>query len=175
SKLPKAPPSEPPSAPPTAGCCTVGRNRNGRKSSPPLPTPSRTARSNLCRNRSVSITSWWRSTPPASAASLPLDPRTPASHDLFHFLLRGHGRVAGRGHRQRAVRRAVVHRLLGIAGLQETEDQSAGKTVPTPYAIENLQRGILPALVELAVHPANRAPIVLCRGNDLAKCRGGHL
>ncbi len=72
------------------------------------------------------------------------------------------------------MRRAVVNGLLRVAGLQEAEDQPTGKAVPAAHAVEDLQLGILTAFVEFAIHPADRAPIVLRCRNDLTERRGRH-
>ena len=91
-------------------------------------------------------------------AKLSLDARAGAFHQFFNFLFRRHGSVAGRGHGQRAVRRAVIHGLLRIAGGHQTVDQAGGKTVAAADTVENFQVGIFSALVKFAVHPADGAP-----------------
>src|ERR1017187_1829461 len=120
-------------------------------------------------------------TPPVShftakASSLSsLDASTAATHDLLNLFGRRHGRVTRGGHRERAVGRAVIDRLLRIACFEEAVDQAACKTVAAAHAVKDFQFGILAALVKLAAHPADRAPIVLRGGEDLAQGGGGDL
>src|ERR1051326_6182988 len=90
-----------------------------------------------------------------------------AAHHLLDFFHCRHGGVARGGHRERAVGGAIINGLLWIAYLQETVDQAAGEAVAATDAVEDLQLRILAALVQLAVRPTDRAPVVLRRGDDL--------
>ncbi len=104
-----------------------------------------------------------------------MNPGATAAESFFHFLPRGHARVAGRGRGKRAVRRAVFDGLLRVVEFEETKLQAAGETVAATDAVEDFQAGILAAFVELAVVPEDRAPVVLCRGDDVAQRGRGHL
>ena len=66
---------------------------------------------------------------------------------------------------------AVVHGLLGVVVLEEAEDQAGGEAVAAADAVEDLEFRELDAVVELAVVPADGAPVVL-RGGDHAAERG---
>src|SRR5262249_51380276 len=88
------------------------------------------------------------------------DTRCPAFHHFLHLGDRGHRRVAGSGHRQRAVSGAALHRPLRSAIGQEAVDQTGGERVAAADAIEDLQIGAGSGLVELAVAPGDRAPVV---------------
>src|SRR5262245_43309366 len=106
---------------------------------------------------------------------LPLHPRARTFHQLFDFSLGRHRSIARRGHGQRTMRRAVVHGLLRVAAGHQAIHQTRRETVAAADAIENLEIGLLTALMELAVHPATGSPIVARGGLGGAQCRGDDL
>ena len=70
---------------------------------------------------------------------------------------------------------AVVDRLLRTVEFQEPEGQTAGKAVAATDAVENLELGILTAVIKFPVVPADGAPVVSRRRDHAAKRRGRHL
>ena len=89
-----------------------------------------------------------------------VDPRGAARGELLHVGQRRHRGVARRRHRQRAVRRAVVDRLLGVVEGHEAVDEPGGKRVPAADAVVDLEAGTLRREAEPALVPAERRPVV---------------
>ena len=56
--------------------------------------------------------------------------------------------------------RAVFDGLLGIVELEKPEGQAAGEAVAAADPVEDLELGILPAVVEGPVVPEDGAPVV---------------
>src|SRR4051794_36665488 len=101
--------------------------------------------------------------------TLPHHAGAAAADGLFDFFAGGHGGVAGGRRGERAVGGAILDGFLGVVELEETELQARGERVTAAHAVEDLEAGILPALVEFAVVPENRAPVVDRRGVDVAE------
>ena len=106
---------------------------------------------------------------------LAVDARGTAAHELLDVGLRGHRGVAGGRHRERAVRRAVVHRLRGVVERHEAVDEAGRERIAAADAVVDLEAGALDGLVELALVPADRAPVVDRRGLDRAQRRRDRL
>ena len=98
-----------------------------------------------------------------------------ASDQLFDLGETRHGGVAGGGHGERAVGSAVFDRERGIALFQEAVDKAGGEAVAAADAVEDLEAVALLRLVELAVAPDDRAPVVDRGGADGAEGGGGGL
>src|ERR1035437_2804005 len=109
---------------------------------------------------------------PRGRRSSPHNARAAAGEGLLNFLPCGHGRVAGRRRGERAVGGAIFDSFLGVVELEETELQAGGEGITAADAVEDFEFGIFAALVELAVVPENRGPVVF-RGSDDATERGG--
>ena len=69
--------------------------------------------------------------------------------------------------------RAVVDGPGGVAGGEEAVDEAGGETVAAADAVEDLQVVALDGAVEVAVVPADRAPVVVGRTVDFAQGGGG--
>src|SRR5665213_1544522 len=65
------------------------------------------------------------------ASLLALHARAAALHHSLHFVERGHGGVAGSGHRERAVSAAAVDRPVRALVVEEAVDQARGERVAT--------------------------------------------
>src|SRR5690625_4891827 len=92
--------------------------------------------------------------------SLANDTRTSALDQAFDFRFRGHRSIARRRLRQRSVRGTIFDRFCRITMLQESVDQTGCKAIATTDAVENLEVFPISRFIELAVRPADRAPIV---------------
>src|ERR1039458_2818970 len=102
----------------------------------------------------------------------PLHPGAAALDQRLDFLERRHRCVAGRGHGQCAVGRAVLHSLLRIVELEQAINQPAGEAIASTDAIQNLQVLAVRRFVELAARPANRAPVIARGRSNRAQGRG---
>ena len=71
-----------------------------------------------------------------------------------------HGGVARRGHGQRAMRRAVLHRRLRTLAFQEAVGEAGGEAVAAADAVVDLQVLAHHRLVELAARVEDRRPVV---------------
>ena len=110
-----------------------------------------------CRD-SRSRSAYQRPSPEPSRGAYRIDPRAFALHGGFHFFERRHAGVAGRGHGQRAVGRAVLHRLLrGLAG-EEPVGEAGGEAVAAADAVEDFQILAQRRFVEFAVRSRGSRP-----------------
>src|SRR5437016_6399362 len=75
----------------------------------------------------------------SKCSELPLHARPAAFHQFLDLVLGRHRGVAGRRHRERAVRRAVIDRLLRIARGHEAVNEAARKTVAASDAVEDFE------------------------------------
>src|SRR5215510_15555763 len=91
-----------------------------------------------------------------SAIVSPRHARSPAFHDPFDFGQGGHRSVSWRGHRQRAVSRAVFDRGLRPLLGQETVNQSRRERITAADAVEDFKVLAQPGLIELAVAITDR-------------------
>src|ERR1044071_625620 len=87
-------------------------------------------------------------------------PRRPALHHALDFGERGHAGVAGRRHRERAVRGATFDGVLRAFVCEESVDQAGGEGVAAADAVEDLEIGAWRRFVERSAMPSNRAPII---------------
>ncbi len=62
------------------------------------------------------------------------------------------------------MRRAVVDRLLGVVERHEAVDEARGERIAAADAVVDLERGARNGLLQLALVPADRAPVVDRRG-----------
>ena len=77
-------------------------------------------------------------------------PSPAAGGETAHFGETRHRGVAGRGHRQRAVRRAVLDGASRGSPVEQAVDQAGGEAVAAADAVEDLQAGALGGLDEAA-------------------------
>ena len=70
---------------------------------------------------------------------LALHSSTGAPHERFHFGEGRRRRVAGRGHRERAVGGADLDGSLQVVALEKSKDEAGGEAIAATDAIENFQ------------------------------------
>src|SRR5581483_7975235 len=110
---------------------------------------------------------------PGARARSADDARRPAPHQPLDLRERGHRRVAGRRHRESAVRDAVGERPVDVRSGEEAVEEAGGEGVAAAAPVEDLEPGERRPHVEARPRPADGAPVVQGRGARLAQGRGG--
>src|SRR5208283_1705990 len=103
---------------------------------------------------------------------LPLYARRSAAGERDNLVQRRHGRIAGEGRQQRAVRPSQLDRLFRRLAVEQPIDEASREAIAAAYAVQHLQLGRRRGHCR-AVHPCHRAPTVVVRVVHLAQ-RGGH-
>ena len=96
------------------------------------------------------------------------NPRARALHDREHFGEGGHRSVAGRGHRERPMRRAALHRPLRRLARQKSVYQTGREGIAAAYAIVDFQIFAVRGFMDDTICVADAAPIVAAPRSSLA-------
>src|ERR1051326_7796430 len=135
-----------------------------------LMPPSRIA--STAANASSADVARMTGTIPTSRMRSTTDTRRSAFHHPLYLGERRHARVAGRRHRQRAVRGAAFDGPLRAAIREEAVDQARCERIAAADPVHDLEIDTRRRFVERAVVPRDRAPVVARRRpRDTQRCR----